>query len=430
MLFKNIAVAGENFEVSKNLCVLTEGEYITYIGSELPADYTGEVYDGKNKLLLPGFYNMHCHAPMSLIRGYGEGLPLDRWLHEKMFPFEALLTADDIYWGTLLAGMEMIASGAVSFNDMYFGMPSMVEAIEKIGLKCNISHGCSDLSGKNLGFADLNGYKGIQFLHEYKKVKPGGKIIPEASIHAQYTCTDRIAREVAEYAKQSGLQIHIHLSETEKEHEDCKRALGMTPAAWFDSMGVFDCPTTAAHCVWVEPDDIRLLAEKSVTAVHCPSSNLKLGSGIAPVKQMLDAGVNVAIGTDGAASNNNLNMLEEITLASLLGKGASRDPLFMGTAQTLRMATAAGAAAQGRADCGSIKVGNRADITVIDLDTQYSQPVFDELANALYSASPTDIKLTMVDGEVFYKNGEFKNIDREEVLWNARRIAGEKLELL
>lgn len=430
MLFKNIEVALEDGSTAKNMYVLTEGEFITYIGEAEPQNYSGEVYNGSGKIMLPGFYNTHCHAPMTLIRGYGEGLPLQRWLHEKMFPFEALLGDDDIYWGTLLAGMEMLASGVTSFTDMYFGMPAMLKAINESGLKCNLSHGCSDFSGTN-GFKDINGYKGINYLLDYTKANKQTKIIPEASIHAEYTCTDRIAKEVADFAFANKLRLNIHLSETKSEHENCKQNRGgITPAQWFDKNGVFEVPVTAAHCVWVEDSDIDLLAKKDVSVSHCPSSNLKLGSGIAPLKKMLEKGVNVCFGTDGAASNNNLNMLEEITLASMLQKGAVQDPLFMGCAQTLTCATANGAKAQGRENCGAVKVGNRADIIVFDLDRPNTTPVFDSLASVFYSADCSNIVLNMIDGEVFYKNGDFLTIDKEKVLFNAKRIAGEKLAIL
>ena len=430
MLLRDISVVDENYEVREHQNIITEGDAIAYIGPELPADYRGESYDGRNKAAMPGFFNAHCHVPMTLIRGYGEGLPLDRWLNERMFPFEALLTADDMYWGALLGIAELLQSGAVSFTDMYMEMDGICRAVEQSGIKANVSHGTSAFSPE-AHFTDTNGYKGLAYLMEYQKTAANDRIIGEASIHAEYTCTDTVAREVADFARAHGLRIHTHLSETRKEHEECKaRRGGLTPAAWMERLGVFDAPVTAAHCIWVEDADIEILARHGATAVTCPSSNLKLGSGIAPVKKLLDAGVRVAIGTDGAASNNNLNCIEEVNLASILQKGATGDPLFLGPRDTLELACRAGALAQGRTGCGCLKAGNRADLVVYDLDKPHLQPVYDLLSNLLYSAQAGDVALTMVDGRVVYRDGEFPTIDLEQAIWNAGRIRDEKLARL
>lgn len=430
MLFKNITVIDENYEAQEHLNVVTEGKKITYIGKEMPENYNGEIYDGNNKVAMPGFFNIHCHVPMTLIRGYGEGLPLHRWLTERMFPFEALLTPEDMYWGSLLGMAEMIASGAVSFTDMYMEMDGISKAVEEAGMKANLSHGCSAFSD-DVHFTDINGYKGIHYLMDYVKNANHDRIMGDASLHAEYTSTETLVREIAEFAKENHLHMHTHISETQKEHNECKqRRGGLTPIQFFNKCGVFDVPATAAHCVWIEGEDFDIMAQKGVTACHCPSSNLKLGSGIAPVKKMLEKGIRVGIGTDGAASNNNLNSLEEVNLASILQKGANNDPLFLGPKQLLELACRNGALSQGRADCGSIKVGNRADIVIYDLDKPHLQPVFDVLSNIMYSAQSNDICLSMIDGNIVYKNGVFTGIDLEKVMFHANRIKEEKLAQL
>lgn len=430
MLFKDITLVDETYTAREHMNILTDGKTITYLGAEPPKGYTGEVYNGKNKVAMPGFFNVHCHVPMTLIRGYGEGLPLDRWLNERMFPFEALLTPEDMYWGAMLGMADMISSGVVSFTDMYMDMDGISKAVEEAGMKANLSHGCSAFSDY-VHFTDVNGYKGIHYLMDYMKTAGHGRIIGDASIHAEYTSTETLVREIAQFAKEHHLRMHTHISETQKEHEECKaRRGGLTTTQWFHKCGVFDVPTTAAHCVFIEGDDYDILAQKGVTAVHCPSSNLKLGSGIAPVKKMLERGIRVGIGTDGAASNNNLNMLEEVNLASILQKGANNDPLFLGTQQTLELACKNGALSQGRADCGCIKVNNRADIVVYDLDKPHLQPVFDVLANILYAAQSSDICLSMIDGKVVYKDGVFAGIDIEKAKFHAARIKDEKLKAL
>ncbi|MEG2124642.1 MAG: amidohydrolase [Hydrogenoanaerobacterium sp.] len=430
MLYENITLIDENYEAQPNMYVCTEGKSITHVGKAAPLNYCGERYNGKNKVLVPGYFNLHCHVPMVLIRGYGDGLPLQRWLHERMFPFEALLTPKDMYWGGLLGISEMLASGAVSFSDMYMEMDGISKAVEESGIKANLSHGCSAFS-EDVHFADINGWHGLHYLMDYMKTAKDDRIIAEASLHSEYTTTETLVREVAQFAKENKLQLHTHISETKAEHEECKaRHGGRTPAQWLDYCGVFEVPVTAAHCVWAEPCDIEIFAKKAVSAVNCPSSNLKLGSGIAPVRSLIDAGVRVCIGTDGAASNNNLNMHEEITLASILQKGAANDPLFLSPHDMLCLACKNGAEAQGRASCGAIKVGNRADLLVYDMDKPHLLPVYDVLSSLMYSAQASDICLTVVDGKTVYKNGEYTTIDIEKVKANVCRIKDEKLAKL
>lgn len=422
MLFRNIAVTGEDYTVLDNTNILTEGDTIRYIGAEVPPGYTGAVYDGRGKVALPGFFNLHCHVPMTLLRGYGEGLPLHRWL-ERMFPFEALLTEEDKYWGALLGIAEMLASGTVSFSDMYVARDAILRAVDDSGIKANLSCGALPGKGTRVLFADDQSFAGTQLLRREAAALGHGRIIAELAIHAEYTSEAPIVRDIADFAAQTGMRIHLHLSETQREHEEAKAARGMTPAAWFDSLGVFRLPVTAAHCVWIEDGDFEILARAQATVAHNPSSNLKLGSGIAPVKEVLARGVRVGIGTDGAASNNNLNMLEEVALAGLLHKGVNRDPLCLGAAQLMELACKNGALAQGRADCGALAPGNRADIVVYDLDRPHLRPVFDPLSNILCAANAGDVTLTMVDGQVLYRDGVYSTIDIEQVKHRADEIA-------
>ncbi|WRS27827.1 amidohydrolase [Oscillospiraceae bacterium MB08-C2-2] len=424
MIFRNISYVDDRFEVVTDSNIAVEGSKVAWIGQNL-AEYTGpkaEVVEGGGKLLLPGFYNNHCHAAMTLLRGYGEGLPLDRWLNERMFPFEDQMTGKDMYWGTLLGIIEMLKSGIVSFTDMYMIMEHIGPAVEESGIKANLSHGCSSFDDSK-GYKDLKAYPSTLWLLDYVKGLGHDRIICDASLHAEYTATPRLVREVAEFAREHNLHVHTHISETFSEHEGCKeRHGGLTPTQYLNSLGLFDQPTSAAHCVAVDEKDMEILKAKGVTVTHCPSSNLKLGSGVAPAWKMHQMGINVAIGTDGAASNNNLNGLEEVNLAAMVQRGYHREPMAMDMASTLRMACLNGAAAQGRADCGSIKVGNRADLVLYDLEVPHLQPVFDPLSNVLFSAQSSDIAMTMVDGKVLYKNGELTTIDQEKVLFECKSI--------
>lgn len=430
MLFRDITLIDDAYQVQEHQSIVTDGTTISYIGTNPPADYQGDVYDGRGKVAMPGFFNLHCHVPMVLLRGYGEGLPLHRWLHERVFPFEDTMTAEDMYWGALLGMAEMLRSGAVSFTDMYMEMESLCRAVEQVGMKANLSHGTNGFVSSTR-FPDTNGWKGTQALLSYVKTADHDRIIADMGLHAEYTSHEQLVLEVADFARENQLRIHVHVSETQSEHDACKeRRAGRTPLQWLEHCGVLQVPVTAAHCVWVEETDLEILARNNVTVAHCPSSNLKLGSGIAPIRRMLEKGVQVGIGTDGAASNNNLNMLEEITLASLLQKGANHDPLCMDPVQMLTLACRNGALAQGREDCGSIREGNRADLVIFDLEKPCTQPVYDTLSNILHAAQADAVCLTMVDGKVLYRDGEYTTLDIEKILYHAAQIKKQKLQML
>lgn len=399
MLFSDITILDERFQTKKHQYVLTEGPWIKSISDTPPQGYEGEIYCGKNKLLLTGLYNLHTHAAMTLLRGYGEGLPLARWLTERVFPFEAKMTEEDAYFGALLGFAEMIRCGTVSVSDMYLFPDAVARAAVDSGIKLNL--------------AAPGGVERVRTWHG----AADGRIRCDANLHSEYTTTEAEAREEAELARAYHLGYQVHLSETKAEHEACKaRHGGLTPAQYLASLGVFDVPVTAAHCVWLEEEDRDLFARSGATIAHCPQSNLKLGSGIAPVAEYLRAGISVGIGTDGACSNNNLDLLEEMQDVSLLMKGSTGDPALGDAPQVLRMATAAGASAQQREHCGALKAGNRADLVVVDMDTPAFLPFLDTAASLLYAANSRDVVLTMADGKVLFRDGEFCTLDVHRVM--------------
>ena len=390
---------------------------ISYVGETAPEN---EKYDrvidcsfGGGKLLLPGFYNCHTHAAMTLFRGYGEDMPLDRWLNDCIFPAEDLLTNRSVYVASKLAIAEMIRCGTVSMSDMYFFCDQTVKACAEIGFKANISRSLVSFDPEIDTASDYRFLEGKALFEEWNGAEDG-KIKIEMALHAEYSNVEKYVRDVAEYSAKVGAGLQVHLSETEKEHREGKaRRGGKTPARFFADTGCFDVPVTAAHCVWVEPEDMALMAEKGVTAVHNPGSNLKLGSGIMPLATLLDAGVNVALGTDGAASNNALDIRREMYLASILCKGATGDTTKGKAAEVLKMISENGARAQRRENCGRIAVGCAADIVLIDLDELNNIPVYDPVYAAVYSTHSSDVCLTMVDGKILYENGEFTTIDIE-----------------
>lgn len=414
MLFKDITILDENLEAKEHQYVLTEGERITYIGDTKPDSSGQEQYNGKGKLLMTAFINLHSHTPMTLMRGYGENLSLNDWLNKKIFPYEDKLTSEDVYHGTLLGIAEMLRFGIVSTSDMYYFCEDMLSAFLQTGAKCNLSRGITCFS--DASYHSLPAFEENKLLIRDYHNKNNGQIKIDMSIHGEYTNTERTIREISEHAKQEGLPLHIHVSETENEHKECMaRHNGMTPIQYFNHLGVLDSKVLAAHCVHLSGDDFAIMKERGVSVASCPASNLKLASGICDVKKLLDYGINVGIGTDSVASNNSLNMIEEIKLFALLQKVRQNDPAVITPKDALYAATKAGAIAQGRDDCGALKVGNRADLIVLDMTEPYWTPVHNLANNLVYSASGNDVCLTMADGKILYRDGEFPTIDMEKL---------------
>ena len=426
MLFEKIAVLTPQ-GVQADWYVAVDGKTIRYAGPERPQGAFGEAYDGRGKLLLPGFVNAHSHTPMTLMRGYGENLTLSDWLHQRIFPFEAQLTGRDIYFATLLGIAEMARYGIVSTTDMYFRLDDMARAFAESGAKVNLSNGtvCFDqtpyerLASTMEARAAVRDWQGAE----------DGRIRIDLSLHAEYTSDEATDRAVAEDARRLSCRVHVHISETKAEHEGCKaRRGGRTPVRYHADCGLLDSPATAAHCVWLEDEDFDILREKGVTVATCPKSNLKLASGVFDMRKAMQKGVQVALGTDSVASNNNLNMLEEARVFLLAQKGFSGDPTLVTPGEALFCATRAGALAQGREDSGEIREGLRADLAVLDVSSPWMQPAHSLLSNVAYTASGSEIVLTMCDGRVLYRDGAFPTIDVERAVYEVeaacRRIAG------
>ena len=423
MLFCNIDLLDEHFALKKSQYVGVKDGKIAYIGAEPPKEDFGNYYDGKHRLLLPGFFNVHSHAPMTLLRGYAENLPLGRWLNEKVFPFEDKLTDEAVCCGTQLAIAEMLACGTVSFTDMYYFLDGMTRAILESGIKCNLSRGLTVFDDSD--YETLPACRDNQRLLDEWHGMNNGRLLADLCIHGEYTSTPKVVEAVAAQAKARGARIHIHLSETQDEHEGCKQRHGMTPAAYMQARGIFDVPVTAAHCVWLEDEDFDILKNHGATVACCPASNLKLASGYANVPKMLERGINVALGTDGAASNNNLNILQDLYLFSTVYKGYFHDSTLITPAEALYAATRAGALSQGREDCGLIAVGMKADLCAINTDTPQFTPMTDAACNVVYAAQGADVCLTMVDGEILYRDGQYTTIDIERIKAEAQRHTDE-----
>lgn len=401
--------------------VIVSDEKITYIGTDIPQDTFDRVIDCKENLLMPAFYNTHCHAAMTLFRGYGEDLPLRRWLDEKILPAEDRLNFRRVYYGSKLAIAEMIRNGVVSFSDMYFFQEATAEAVLETGVKANIARSIVSFDPDIKKENDHRFAESVRLVEQYHGTGDG-RLKVDMSLHAEYSNVDTCCRYVAEYAKENQLRMQLHLSETRDEHDQCIERHGLTPTAYFASLGVFDVPTTAAHCVYVTDEDIAILKEKRVVPAHNPVSNLKLASGVMRLRDMMDAGLTVTFGTDGVASNNQLSVLRELQTAAILHKGVNLDPTKVRAEELIALATRNGALAQGREDCGQLAVGSKADLILIDLNAINNIPCYDFATTLAYSANTSNILLTMCDGRILFENGEYTSIDIECLRFEARQV--------
>lgn len=427
ILFKNadILVKEDNFKVISNAYLAVDGDKISYVGTEKPMGEFDEIKDMNGKILMPGLINCHNHCPMVLLRGIGSDLPLQQWLFDTVFPIEDKLTAEEIEAGSELALLEMISGGTVSFSDMYFEPETTIRAVAESGMKANITRPVQSFDPNETPEQSYRMKEAIELYDRYNNTFDG-RVLIDFCIHAEYTCTETIARAFIEKVNERNGNLHIHLSETKKEHEECIQRYGKTPAEWFDSLGGFDSSAFAAHCVWLSESDMELFRRKEVSVVHNPTSNMKLASGFAPIQRMLNMGINVALGTDGASSNNNLDMFEEMHIASIIHNGYTLDATVMNADTVLNMATPNGARVQRRENCGELKVGNKADIIAVSLDSPHMVPALDKKALLTYSAQSSDVTMTMVDGKVLYENGEYKTLDKEKIYFDINR-AVEKL---
>ena len=392
---------------------------IDYIGEERPEKAYDLEKDMSGRLLAPGLINCHSHIAMTLMRGIGSGLPLQDWLFKAIFPIEDKLVREDIAAASRFALIEMIAGGTTSFSDMYFFPAETVATVAEAGMKANISRCVQCFDENQTVEQNTQIPQSVELFEKYHNAE-NGRIRIDFSIHAEYTCKPHIVRAYSELCKAHGGRMHIHLSETQREVDECIARYGKSPVAWFEELGTLDSPTAAAHCVAVSDEDIAILKRHGVNVIHNPTSNLKLGSGFAPVRKLMDAGINLALGTDGAASNNNLDMFEEMHLADIMPCGYRHDPTEVSSAEVLDMATVNGARLQGRSDTGVLAVGKKADIIALDLDKPHLYPNFDTPALLTCAAHSSDVVLTMVDGKILYENGEYKTLDREKVFYEAR----------
>ncbi len=392
--------------------------------SGMPSGTSAEdVVEADGMVAIPGLVNAHTHCAMTLLRGYADDMPLMPWLKERIWPLEMKLTADDVYWGSMLGIAEMIRGGVTCFNDMYHFFEEAARATIDSGIRANVS-------GVLLAFlpdAERKLEDAIAFAREWHG-KGNGRLVTMLGPHAPYTCPNYLLERVVEAANEHSIGIHIHVAETRGEVRDSVKEYGQTPVERLDEIGLLDVKTVvAAHCVHVSDSEVATLAEKRVGVSHCPGSNMKLASGVAPVPKLLDAGAVVGLGTDGPASNNNLDMLEEARLAALLHKVEAEDPTLVTARQALAMATRGSAEALGLGDrIGQLKVGMKADVVLVDFRQAHLFPPHDTISHLVYAARAGDVRTVFINGKPALMDRKLMALDEEEIFHQV----GERLQRL
>jgi 5-methylthioadenosine/S-adenosylhomocysteine deaminase len=395
-------------------------KFLTYVG-EVPTqaelDLYDEVIDCTGKAILPGLINTHCHAAMSLLRGYADDLPLQRWLQEAIWPLEAHFTKIQVRAGTALSVLEMIQSGTTCFLDMYHHMEAVGEVVAETGIRARLCQGVIGLGSDEL--RERKFQEAVQFASEWNG-EADGRITTLLAPHSPYTCRPDYIRRFIEKAAERKLPIHTHMSETATEVQQSVEEYGVRPVGLLHRLGFFDQPALVAHAVHLTEEEIDILAQYDVKIAHNPGSNLKLGSGIAPIPKMIQKGMRPALATDGAASNNNLDLLEEIRLAALIHKGVNQDPLAVGAVTALQMGTVWGAEALFlQEQIGTLAIGKKADLITIDLTGSHMQPLHDAISHIVYSASRADIQDVFIDGKQMMRKREVLALDEEKIRYEA-----------
>lgn len=417
-----IITMNNDLTVIRNSALAIQGNKIADIGSpdDITKKYSSKnIIDGKNTAVIPGLINTHTHAAMVYFRGMADDLPLKEWLEEHIWPAEnKWLSPEFVSDATELACLEMLKAGITTYNDMYFFEDAASKAAKKIGMRAVLGAGIVDFPTVAGNSADEYLNKAERFIKEWQG---DALIVPCIAPHSAYACSPETLKKVKELADKYNVMIHTHLSETKWEVEEIKGKYGLTPVEHLKKIGLLDENIIAAHCVWVGEKDIEAIAKHKAGVSHCIESNLKLSSGIAPVPEMLKAGVKVSLGTDGAASNNDLNILSEMSTAAKVHKAVSNDPTVLNAKKALLMATKWGADALGLGGLtGSLEKGKAADIAIINLNKPHLMPLYDIYSHMVYSARASDVEAVFVNGKLVVENGRLSTADENEITAKAK----------
>jgi 5-methylthioadenosine/S-adenosylhomocysteine deaminase len=382
-----------------------------------------EVIDAGNCIIMPGLVNAHSHAAMTIFRGYADDLPLKTWLQERIFPAEALhLNPENVYWGSLLGCLEMIASGTTSFIDGYFFQDETVKAVHTSGMRALIAQGVIDYPAPGVSDPHKNLITGKEFIERWLNYSE--LITPGLFCHSPITCSAETMRAAMDISTEYSLPLQIHLSETGEEVNEILKKTGKRPVPYLKGLGLLQDNLIAAHSIYLDDDELKLLFLGKVRVVHVPESNMKLSSGVARISEMIKMGMRVGLGTDSCASNNNLDLFKEMDTAAKLGKVFTRDPVNMDAETVLRMATSHGAHVMGLEDeIGTIEKGKKADIIVVDMNTPHLVPLYNPLSSIVYSACGSDVKDVIVNGRILMRGKEFQTLDQEEIMERVKAIS-------
>ena len=413
IVLKNILalLPEDDRDVIRETDIYIEGSRIVSVGKRPEGFSEDRVIDGKDRLAIPGLVNCHTHSYMSFMRNVADDLSFMDWLFGTIDPIEQQMTDEDTYWGACLAIIEMMKSGTTCFNDMQMNIHQTTRAVKESGMRAVISRGLVGSGNDEAGRMRLN-----QAYEERDAAADCDRLTFMLGPHAPYTCDDGFMRIVSEEAKKNNMRIHVHLSESESEIEQIKEKYHCTPIEMAEKNGLFDVLAVAAHCVQITESDMDILRKKNVSVVTNPASNMKLGNGFAPVPEMLEKGINVCIGTDGAASNNSLNLFHEMSLLALIHKGVAKTPQCISAKETIRIATINGAKALGlEKEIGSIEEGKKADIAILNLNTPSLTPRNNLIAGLSYSANGSEVETVIIDGKITMEERKILTMDEELV---------------
>jgi 5-methylthioadenosine/S-adenosylhomocysteine deaminase len=411
----------EEDRILRDTVIALEDTEVVAVGEAPSAFVPDQVIDGRERVALPGFFNAHCHAAMTLERGWAEDLPFDRWLNEKIWVAESALEEEDVYWGAALACCEMIRAGVVAFADHYFWMPQVGWAVEESGMKAHLAWAQFG-TGTEQEVGGITLDDTINFVREWQGAADG-RIRCTMGPHSPYMCPPGFLRQVVEAAQDLDVGIHIHVAESQEQVDNSLETRGKTPVAHLEALGVFGVPTIAAHCIVVNDEDLAILAEKGVHVAHTPKTYLKLAMGMAPLPRFLENDVRAVLGTDGPASNNDLNMLEVLRITGLYHKNALGKPEALPRTKLLRLATQAGAQAMGFTGSGVLAPGHPADLILLDTSGPHWFPRHDLAAGVVYAAHPSDVTHVFVDGKMIMQDGKLLTMDEERIRYEAERRA-------
>jgi 5-methylthioadenosine/S-adenosylhomocysteine deaminase len=392
------------------------------VNNDNPLPETNEIIYAKNAIILPGLINAHCHSPMVLFRGMADDLPLKTWLYEHIFPAEAkYINPDTVYWASLLACVEMIASGTTTCIDGYFFADEIVTALHKSGMRALVAQGVIDFPAPGVPDPKKNLLVASAFLERWMHFSDC--IIPGIFCHSPLTCSAKTLLRAKEISSQFNLPLQTHLSETHEEVEEIRQRTSLRPVFYLDDLGLLNSNLIAAHAIYLNEEEIDLLAARGVNIAHCPESNMKLGSGVAPVAQMLKKGVTVGIGTDGCASNNNLDLFSEMDTSAKLDKITTLDPTIIDARAVLAMATTGGATVIGLENrIGTIEPGKKADIIIVDTHSPHMTPMYNPYSQLVYSATGGDVRDVIINGNIVYRDRRFTNLDSAEIMDEVKRL--------